>query len=107
MLPEEHWEIEEFEEKCHTVKGKFQGAIDALNNSSIVKSSFKTSKSQGDWAIFFTHEKTDIPAQQNFLKGLGLQLPAFFITVPVNAGNTSVGDAPFRLCLRFTIFVLN
>ncbi|GFU10936.1 hypothetical protein NPIL_425311 [Nephila pilipes] len=43
MLPEEQWEIEEFEERYFAIKGKYQGAIDALNNSSIVKSSFKTS----------------------------------------------------------------
>ncbi|GFT25489.1 DUF1758 domain-containing protein [Nephila pilipes] len=44
MLPEEQWEIEEFEERYFAIKGKYQGAIDALNNSSIVKSSFKTSE---------------------------------------------------------------
>ncbi|GFU25754.1 hypothetical protein NPIL_157671 [Nephila pilipes] len=44
MLPEERWEIEEFEERYFAIKGKYQGAIDALNNSSIVKSSIKTSE---------------------------------------------------------------
>ncbi|GFT46820.1 hypothetical protein NPIL_466231 [Nephila pilipes] len=44
MLSEEQWEIEEFEEKYFEIKGKYQGAIDALNSSSIVKSSFITSE---------------------------------------------------------------
>ncbi|GFT69007.1 hypothetical protein NPIL_677821 [Nephila pilipes] len=44
MLPEEQWEIEEFEEKYFAIKGKYQGAFDALNSSSIVKSSFTTSE---------------------------------------------------------------
>ncbi|GFT00578.1 hypothetical protein NPIL_579631 [Nephila pilipes] len=43
MLPKEQWEIEEFEEKYFAIKAKYLSAIDTLNSSSIVKSSFKTS----------------------------------------------------------------
>ncbi|GFT42129.1 hypothetical protein NPIL_437461 [Nephila pilipes] len=44
MLPEEQWEIEEFEERYFAIKGKYQGVIDALNSSPIVNTSFKTSE---------------------------------------------------------------
>ncbi|GFS37606.1 hypothetical protein NPIL_539461 [Nephila pilipes] len=44
MLPEEQWEIEEFEEKYFAIKATYLSATDALNSSSIVKSSFKTSE---------------------------------------------------------------
>ncbi|GFU48976.1 hypothetical protein NPIL_104551 [Nephila pilipes] len=43
MLPEEQWEIEEFEEKYFAIKAKYLSAVDTLNSSSIVNSSFKTS----------------------------------------------------------------
>ncbi|GFU00587.1 hypothetical protein NPIL_264301 [Nephila pilipes] len=51
MLPEEQWEIEEFEERYFAIKGKYQGVIDALNNSPIVNTSFKTSENCHDCAV--------------------------------------------------------
>ncbi|GFS38560.1 hypothetical protein NPIL_486661 [Nephila pilipes] len=52
-----------------------------------------------------SHEKTDMPAQQNFYEGAsasGCLLSSSGASA--SRGNTSIGDAPFRLCPRFTKF---
>ncbi|GFU45729.1 hypothetical protein NPIL_613231 [Nephila pilipes] len=52
-----------------------------------------------------SHEKTDMPAQQNFSEGASTSSCLFSSPgACVSCSNTSIGDAPFRLCLRFTIF---
>ncbi|GFU35040.1 hypothetical protein NPIL_595791 [Nephila pilipes] len=44
MLPDEQLEIEEFEEKYFEIKAKYLSAVDALDSSSIVNDSPKTSE---------------------------------------------------------------
>ncbi|GFT57665.1 hypothetical protein NPIL_204351 [Nephila pilipes] len=52
-----------------------------------------------------SHETTDMPAQQNFSKGVsasGCLLSSSGASA--SCGNTSIADVPFKLCPRFTTF---
>ncbi|GFT82357.1 hypothetical protein NPIL_133271, partial [Nephila pilipes] len=52
-----------------------------------------------------SHEKSDMPAQQNFSEGASTSSCLFSSSgACASCSNTSIGDAPFRLCLRFKIF---
>ncbi|GFT46818.1 hypothetical protein NPIL_466221 [Nephila pilipes] len=52
-----------------------------------------------------SNEKTDLPAQQNFSEGASASSCLLSSSgACASRGNTSIGDAPFRLCPRFTIF---